>query len=690
VTSLFDAEARRGAIASSLPLLATYFSAADSWRLRTQPALSAEIEADQELARAVRLRVLLGLGRELIEIVTTIVEQPSFRYGRQSEYSVGVVSGRLDVPRYVRSRGQVESPRRYPIHQVERHLATPENVLAAAALEALTQDLADAPTHVLEQAGPERREIGEIQATLARLGQLPLLAELRAEGRRSADRRHLERLCALVARRLERREIAHPQPYENLVAWVADLLAGSCAKPGSQPWAFYEESFDARLFEIWLLSSVLRALEEKYGEPEGDSIRPLWERDEKPQAAWTTAAGRIELFFQREAKTVGMQGRWKVRGTDHRVRAIPDLVLRLTTPDRTRCIVIDAKLRRHQPLPQAAGEPLNLPSEEIYKMLGYFEQLRPEPGPVGYLVYYTPGFARTATLESGSGEELGDGTLALAGVDPALVEDSQAAMHTLTDLVAELLGEPSREIEEEAAALELEAIAQGADPIEATAVRKARLYREIGGAYSQRHPEQRSTVEATTRSSFAPEVWQALEEESRRMLVSSEMYALHQAPAMDFSGPLLVLCAACERELNRRVFAPLAQAIEGSADEDSPPVPAHPPLGTGLYILRKAVDILRAEEKNKDEKVEAILAEAQTDSDAYLWRLLADWLQATGLEHKHLNPLIEALAKLNGRYRRPSAHDEPVEQEVWIDGRGQILGPAQLLSSVVSTFALGT
>lgn len=671
---LFDVEARQQAIADSLPLLSTYFAGADTWQLRTQSAVSAEEETDLELAQAVRLRVLLALGRELIEVVEAIIEQPSFRYGRRSEYSVGVVSGRLDVPRYVRSRGQVESPRRYPIHQTERHLATPENVLAVAAMEALSRDLAKAPSHILKQTGPEHREIGEIQAAVARLGQLPPLAELRSKGRRNADRRHLEHLREQVVRRLERREIAHPEPYLTLVRWVKDLLLGSTAKPDSRPWSFYDEDFDARLFEIWLLGSIARAFGEKYGEPEGGRVRPLWEKDGDPQAVWKTSRGRVELFVQREAAQVGLQGRWKRRGANYPLRARPDLILRLVTEDLTRFVLVDAKLRRSKPLPQDADDPQNLPSEAIYKMLGYFEQLRPEPGPIGFLVYYTPEAAGTTRLECGSGEEAGDGTLLLAGVDPALAAESQDKMHALTDLVAGLLGEASRKVEKEAAALEREASKRWGDRGEAAAVRKALIYRQIAAGYSHRHPEQRQTVEATTRASFAPEVWADLEDDSRRMLVSSEMYALHQGPEMDFSGPLLVLCTACERELNRRVFISLTSA--------------HPPLGTGVYVLRKAIELLRAREKGRGEKVEEILGEADSQDDADLWTTLADSLEARQLRSKDVSPLIEAVGSLNSRYRRRSAHDETVEQEVWIGGRSRVLGPDALLSGIVSTFAL--
>jgi hypothetical protein len=682
MAGLFEEQARREAVKGALPLLAGYFVGGDSWRLRPQEALDAGVETDRELAQAVRLRVLLALGRSLVAVVEAITEQPSFRYGRRSEHSVGVVAGRLDVPRYLRDRGQVQSPRRYPIHQVERHLATPENLLTVAALEALGRELARAPAHVLARAGPESRELAELQAALARLGQLPTLAPLRPEGRRNADRRHLELRRDQVVRRLERREIARPEPYEALVGWTGELLEGRSADPGSQAWAFYEESFDERLFEIWLLQSVRQALSARYGAPVDGRFRPLWERDEKPQAVWETPAGKIELFVQKEATTLGLKGRWGVPEREHRLGAKPDMVLRLRTPDRSRCLVVDAKLRRGKPLPRTEAERLNLPSEEIYKMLGYFEHLSLQPGPTGALVFYTPGFGRSATLEAAAGDGRSKGTLLLAGVDPAQGRDSREALETIVDLVAELLGEPSEAALKEAEQLALEARAAGGDAAEAAAVRMGRIYTEIAAGYQQRHPEQLQTVEATTRASFAPATWSSLEEDSRRMLVSAEMYALHQEEEMDFSGPLLVLCTACERELNRRLFAPLA----ATAEEGASLLPAHPPLGTGIYVMRKAAELLKAEEQGRTQKLEEILEGAKEEDEAASWRAMAGFLKEAGHTPKKLFSVVESLSSLNSRYRRRSAHDEPTERSLWIAGRGKIFGPEGLLGLIASTF----
>src|SRR4051794_30248225 len=101
---LFDADARQQAIADALPVLAGYFAKAETWEVHPQPALlSADGALDRDLAQRVRLRVLLALGRRLEAILHPIVDNPSFRYGIRADESVGVIAGRLDVPRFVRS-----------------------------------------------------------------------------------------------------------------------------------------------------------------------------------------------------------------------------------------------------------------------------------------------------------------------------------------------------------------------------------------------------------------------------------------------------------------------------------------------------------------------------------------------------------------------------------------------------------
>lgn len=687
---LFDPFGRAAAISSCLPLLATYFVAGEAWTLTPQAALLAgDDDVDRALARAVRLRVLLALAQELGVILRTITEQPSFKYGRRSDESVGVIAGRLDVASYLRNRGYITAPRRYPIKIVERQIATPENVLASAALQTLIDGLDSVPVDVLPRTGgPERRAIEERRAALARTSQLPLFVALGPLGRSLARHGYLGRQREFVLRRLNRREIAQPDVYAALAEWVRRCLEGAAAAPGDARWSFYDRRFDARLFEIWGLSELATALAARFGAPIEGRVRPLWLRDDKPRATWQTTYGRVELYFQRDARGLGLRPRWGIRSRGHVLGAVPDITVRMLSGGSEFWCVLDCKLRRRDPLPASDKSPLDLPVEEVYKMLGYFEHLSLSSRPVGALLYYTPGAARSELLErvNGDGEQPADGLLLLAGVDPSVEDQNQAVFQRVADLIGRELGEPPEEVREEAERISDAVVASGGDALEAAAAKKARLFREVVNAWADHHPLQRETVESTTRASFRAVDWESLDAETRRMLVSAEVYAIHQPEEMDYSGPLLVLCAACERELNLRFFLPLAGTLPAPQSGQRVSVPQHPTLGQALFLLRHGLDLALARKKGQMAKADKIIAAAATPDDAAMWIAVAERLLESAQDLTAVGELVERLYAINKRYRRIAAHDATVDREKWVLGRGQLLGANQAVHHIARAF----
>jgi hypothetical protein len=457
--AVLDAAARRLAIAASLPLLATYFASAETWDLAVQPAVSdLEGQLDVKLASAVRLRVMLALAQELLPILQTIMARPTFRYSQRAAESVGLLAGRLDVPRYVQRRSGRTAPKVYPVRVVERDRATPENVLAVSALQAISRALRAVPTHMLpSRSSPESRQLAVVRSDLRRYERMPLAIGIGAQATAAARWRTLPQQRHDVMRRIERGDVRHAAPYRRLTDWVGAFLTGAGVKPESRPWAFYDERFDSRLLEIWTLGALTACLTQRYGDPDGGSIAPLWTRHQGPVAAWSTPYGRVEMFFQRETGGIGLPGRWTIPSRNHRLRAIPDITLHVTLPDNEGSwLLLDCKLRRHQPLPGPNAQPggpnddpgqgqgergLDLPIEEIYKLFGYFEHLLSETQPVGALVYYTPGGNGTLNFEA-EGPRPRTGEAALIGVDPAHPADAMLAICAVGDQVGSLLGEP--------------------------------------------------------------------------------------------------------------------------------------------------------------------------------------------------------------------------------------------------------
>jgi hypothetical protein len=406
-----------------------------------QPAVSdLQGKIDAELAGAVRLRTMLALAQSLLPILQTIMARPTFRYAQRAHESSGLLAGRLDVPRYVQRRSGRSAPKVYPVRVVERDHATVENLLAVSALQAVSRALATVPTNFLPaRSSTERRHLALVRGDLRRVEQMPLASGI---GRTAASKTRSTTLSQQrleVLRRINRGDLASPRPYRLLADWVRAFLTGAGIDPGSRAWFFYDERFDTRLLEVWTLGALIKDLVEHYGP--ADVVEPLWARKHGPIAVWRTPQGRIELFFQRETAGIGLPGRWTITSRDRRLRAIPDLVLCLTSSDDVRAwLLVDCKLRRHEPLPPDSTQgALDLPTEEIYKLLGYFDHLLGDDMAYGALVYYTPGGNGSLSLEADE-PPARKGRVALVGVDPAEPEQAVLAISAIGNQVRTMLG----------------------------------------------------------------------------------------------------------------------------------------------------------------------------------------------------------------------------------------------------------
>lgn len=406
------ATGRRSALAAALPLLVTYFAGAHTWDLEVSPQLAAGPDvADPDLddfAAATRLRASLAAATRLVGVVSRIIAQPTFRYVHVAAESVGSIKGRLDLARYGRQRGRIDVPRRYPIRHVERASATAENVLTTYAVQWIVRDLERTPTRLLPPGSPELRELHRLVGACRQLLAVPLLSHTAFQASDVWRQSSLEALVDRVEQRLEAGHIARPEPYRELAEWIRAAMDGApVAELGDRHWSFYDERFDPKLFEIWCLGMLADALTRRLGAP---AARPasLAVRARRPIFTWTVGETVVRLHFQPSLTTLASAGpRWHYdRGAP--LMGFPDLAVTATTPTGRAVALFDPKLR------QRAGAP----TEEIYKLLGYFANLAHPDPPHGAIVYYSPGAPTAYTLRTADG-----GLLHALGVDPSARHD---------------------------------------------------------------------------------------------------------------------------------------------------------------------------------------------------------------------------------------------------------------------------
>lgn len=413
-------EARTAATQAAIRLLGTYFADAPTWELEHRADVSAGASDDDLLARALRLRVALSAARRLDALLRAIAADLSFRYRRVDDETVGMVRGRLDVQRYLRSQGKREAPRRYPVVVVDRSHATPENVLAMYATGWVLRELDVADDIVLPANAPERGELRERRLSLARTLHHPVLADARGVAETVWRSGHLEQLLDSVEARVVGGHLARPEPYGALVEWVRTFDTEALPEADDVEWSFYDERFDTKLFEIWMLDRLERALAPKLGRP---SMRPLWDRGVNPTFLWKQGLATVALHFQRALSSGSGDPVWRRVEPPAVFDGVPDITVVISTTRSGEAIAyVDAKLRQRD----------HHPTEELYKLLGYFDNTGSRAARHGAIVYYRPDGVAVETFVDEHG-----GHMLSVGVGPS--GDYQVGFDKIAEMILEML-----------------------------------------------------------------------------------------------------------------------------------------------------------------------------------------------------------------------------------------------------------
>lgn len=623
----FSQNGRDAAIRVALPYLATYFADAPTWTLQTRPDIEAVDRDLDDLAQFVRMRVAVAAAGALEPILAELDGRASFQYTRRAEESRGSLRGKLDIPRYARARLRPDAPRRYPIQSVRRRFATPENALASYAARWVSSELGQSPIHLLPEDGPERRAIHEGRASLARRLRRPMLADasdLAMETRRQGA---LPQLLDRVERRVEQGHVRATDLYTELVEFVRSFNPEqSTAEPGGIPWAIYDSQFDSKLFEIWSLAMLVEALKARLGGP-ASGPRPLYERGRHPIATWHLGTAKVLLYFQRALSQLSPAGTsWSfVEPSEEALGGIPDLSVVVeqlgsgSTP-----IIIDPKLRRRE----------QAPTEEIYKLLGYFGNLQGAPGRLGAIVFYSPGEPQLYRLKDGDG-----GCLLAIGVDPLNAEAASNHFQLVADLVLEPTGLSSSTV---AQWKSMTSAGASEDDI-AQFHQNAALESMLAAASAQ--PVGALDPARKAAAASLHEVWDRLTDEAQMMVVTAEYFGLQAPREADHSGPLLGLAAACERVLYDLLFGEIIQEAPGLYDRGQT-------LGS---FVRSLDDAARSTPTRED------------------GRVVASKLGEAGIDPRTLRPLARRLHRLKNEFRNPAAHRDIVGQDLWARGRRFIL-----------------
>lgn len=429
----FDRGGRQSAIFSSLPLLGTYFSRglreklreAESGILRSDGESSLDHVGLEQAVAGLRFRVALAAGEGMVGILESVLDRPNFRYGVRHHESVGALAGKLDVTRWVSRKWEVRAHPIYPVLRVERSSRTPENLLACYSLLWITTEIEEAS--VAAKAPTSSREMKAASALLERLDAMmamPEFSEHRLEVAHAGSREWAFDILEDVERRLSSGHVGNREPYELLATWVRRTMSGNpTLQSGEAEWLFYDETFDATLFELWCLMAIGDAISELIAQDR--QIPDMCSSSQVPAYHWPVGDFNIAIHFQYDLinTSIDKEVTWKRdAGT---LGGRPDITAVVSTQGvdgQYSVVYIDPKLRKRN----------QVPTEEIYKMLGYFSNSGIGNAGWGAILFYTPHQTPQPIYDFTSDQ---GGRVVAVGVDPARPEQNGTGLATLAKMI---------------------------------------------------------------------------------------------------------------------------------------------------------------------------------------------------------------------------------------------------------------
>lgn len=638
-----SAHGRESAIRDALPIIGRFFqSQGGPQRLATTDSISIQDEqgngTDLRLLAALRLRAALAAAEPLVSAVEAVAARPTFRYALQSTESVGHLAGTLDVSRYVSRSYWDGGPPNYPVTNVYRSSKTPENVLTAYTALWLQRELREA----LDGSGapsssPEAQAIAELGGTFERLLSSPALADCRATATDLLRRGAEESLLDSVEARLRRGEVAHDEPYRAVLDSMRQVReAGPNGLPGAQAWSFYDEAFDTRLFELWCAFSVATALSNALV-TEVPPVNANW-TGTGLTFTWRRPGGTLELYMQKSLHLIDetKQRRWKRKATTTYLRGIPDIVVRGVNHEGiSRWAILDAKLR------QRSGPP----TEELYKIIGYFGHYILEHDAQGAILFYAPDQSAPNVREYVP-EPPETGLLIATALNPSDRQQSMDGLAEVTDMLLSLLSLPP---------------ARPSDPsISDGEAYLARLVEEMRSTKGQIAPASLDASRRRLSALLGDEVWERLDADSRDMLATGEHVGFTLDPdGGDFSGPVLSLVAPLERLLHERLWLPATK------------------------------DLSRKERQNRNslgEVIDAII-QALDGQESPLGQAVRREVESQAISDSDLRRILGALITVNRDFRRRAAHKEKLTSWDWNVAFRRVISQQRVLPDLLE--ALG-
>lgn len=332
-----------------------------------------------EIDLEIYLRIVLANIETLHTLISDLENCLSMSQVDREMVFAGGIQGRLNVGKYTKYIAKARFPKGYPCVVKSRTYASPENIYVIFIINNILKMLDEFKFFLLDKGNASFSELGLIEhhfrafKVFSKKVYFKECQDFANQIMKSYDDHYPDGLRNLIVSRIHKGKIRNSHIYKRIFDWYNAYKYGSALELSMQKLSVlrYSDDFANRLFELWCLYNIKETFVSSFGAVLLEKNNIMNVGDSFVYKLSVPTGGTIEIYYQKGANlywNTDDELIWKYikDGNNRGLRGIPDISIRYTAKEDA-LVMIDIKNRV-----RTAGAN----SEEIYKMIGYFENFK--------------------------------------------------------------------------------------------------------------------------------------------------------------------------------------------------------------------------------------------------------------------------------------------------------------------------
>ncbi len=381
----FTKEEREKLYSESIGLISTYFQKSSSELKNYNISIDADDIGDNDLSmftKTLRIIFLISSIDKFKKISQKIKRRPSKNRKKSIKEYDGRIEGVLNVDHYIRNKHIRNNPKKYPCTVYSDNFNLPENVLYSYIVINLYNELInlDIPKNTVQE-----EMLDDFLNFLHKKKYEPRFKKTITEATKINESNEKDYIINQIIKKINvrfQKNLVFNEGYKQLLDFFdkynkRDYLF----MEDTSKLKLYDDSFDDKLFELWLLDQINKVFLEEFNFQRTSEEISLNSRLKKPIYKFRLPNSKlIKIYFQKSSNLVwgenknlnkNLDTHWNrlyKKGETRRLQGFLDILITYDDAKNYPPILIDAK--------NIFSKDSNSVSEKIYKMVGYLDNFR--------------------------------------------------------------------------------------------------------------------------------------------------------------------------------------------------------------------------------------------------------------------------------------------------------------------------